>query len=523
MAPQMPHPSTLVFDSRTQIIDNCEFLISKDDIVQVITSKDPADKFFRAYAVRCSSGDAHDVMLESEPCEDAQKAVQSLHTKSCEAIHRHITTNGFSGRRSLKPVFLEPDFEDEDDAASIISGHSDSSTAAFSEWGSSGDETMTQKHASDATAETSKERQRNAGRQGGSSRVSTATAAAHEPARASRSLRAAPRDFSDYANPAPPRARVARPGRSHSPSLAARQAPPPPPGHPGHHHGSDGPTPMPHMPPALRGMGMGMAMPPPPRTFPSNMTLGPPTSRPQNVANLPPMPSGPPFPCFRVPGIPLDAPPPFPLSHANSRPPKPPSPNANTNANANDGNRDRDRDGNGNGSGGSGSSSNPPRPTTFPVVHPTMRFYPVRITVRWLRHGQHRIIAQCHPTREALQSAAVADVQMNPGAFTSESNSNSNSKLRAASPNGRDRPNLRAQVRQAVFAGEAYDMRTFQGQDLSRLFNVMAADDSMPSFEVVVEDAPRDDDDDDDETEDDGDGEASVRTTSGPPKIERWD
>ncbi|KAI1202658.1 hypothetical protein F5X97DRAFT_319341 [Nemania serpens] len=488
MAPQMPTPSTLVFDSGTQIKDNCEFLISKDGIV-VITSKDPTDRFFRAYAMRCSSEETREVVLQSEPCEDAQKALQSLHTKSCEAVHNHIATNGFSGRRGLKSVFLEPDFED-DDAASIISGHSDSSTAAFSEWGSSGDETMMQKHASDAT-ETSKDRQRNAGRQG--SRVST-TIGAHEPAGASRPRAAAPRDFSEYANPAPPRPRIARPGRSHSPSLTARQAPPPPPGHPGH-HGSDGP-----LPPAMRGM----AMPPPPRTFPSSTTVGPPSSRPQNMAN-PPMPSGQPFPYFRMPGLPVDGPPPFYLGHGASRPPKPPSPNAN----ANDGNRD------GNNGGGSG----PPRP--FPVLHPTMRFHTVRITVRWLRHGQHRIIAQCHPTREALQSAAVADVRTNPSAFTSDAK-------RAASPNsgggnGRDccgRPNLRAQVRQAVFAGEAYDMRTFQGQDLSRLFNVMAADDSMPSFEVVVEDVALDTDDDD-ETEDDG--EASVRTASGPAKIERWD
>lgn len=466
------------------IPDNCEFLISKNDIVQVITSKDPSDKFFRAYAVRCS-GETRDVVLESEPCEDAQKAVQSLHVKSCEAIHGHITTNGFSGRRGLKPVFLEPDFDDDDDAASIISGHSDSSTAAFSEWGSSGDETMMQKHASDAT-ETSKDRQRNAGRQG--SRVSTAATGAHEPAGASRS-RAAPRDFSDYANPAPPRPRVARPGRSHSPSLTVRQAPPPPPGHLGHPglHGLDGPQPG-----ALRGMGM----PPPQRTFPSSMTVGPPSSRPQNVANLP-MPSS--FPCFRFPGLHMDGHP-FSLGHANNsnRPPKPPSPNAN------DGNRD-----------GNGAESSPPRP--FPLLHPTMRFHTVRITVRWLRHGQHRIIAQCHPTREALQSAAVADVRINPSAFTGD-------VKRAASPNsgsGRDgsRPNLRAQVRQAVFAGEAYDMRTFQGQDLSRLFNVMASDDSMPSFEVVVEDVPRETDDDD-ETEDDGE---SVRAASGPVKAERWD
>ncbi|RWA09149.1 hypothetical protein EKO27_g5941 [Xylaria grammica] len=202
MAPQLLPPSTLVFDSRTQIIDNCEFIISKDDIVQVITSKDPADKLFKAYAIRCNE-DSREVLLASEPCENAQKAVESLHTKSCEAIHNYVTINGFSSPRDLKTALLEPNLDD-DDAASIISGHSDSSTAAFSEWGSSGDEAMMLKHTPDASG-AYKDRQRPAGHPGC---CAAAAASAREPPADSRS-RGAARDT--FANPALPRARPCPP------------------------------------------------------------------------------------------------------------------------------------------------------------------------------------------------------------------------------------------------------------------------------------------------------------------------
>ncbi|TGJ80999.1 hypothetical protein E0Z10_g7753 [Xylaria hypoxylon] len=478
MAPQLPPPSTLVFDSRTQIIDNCEFIISKDDIVQVITSKNPADKFFKAYAVRCNE-DSREVLLVSELCENAQKAVESLHTKSCEAIHNYVTINGFSSPRDLKTALLEPNLDD-DDAVSIISGHSDSSTAAFSEWGSSGDEAMMLKHASGANGPSKDRQQRPAGRPG----CCTATAAdVHEPVANSRS-RGAVRDA--FANPAPPRARGVRPARSRSPPFAFRQAPPPPPGHPGHpRHPSANSPPAP--PPSMRNM----PMPLPPHPYPAGMAVGPHPARPQNNLN-PSMPPTQHFTCFRVPGFPVDGPP-FPINQGGNRPPKPSGPHANDSSSGN----------------GSGNGSHPPRPLS--VFHPSTRTHTVRITVHWLRHGQHRIIAQCQPTRESLQSTAVADVRMNPGAFIGDSPS---------SGINRDggRLSLRAHVRQAVFAGEPHDMRTFHGQDLARLFHVMAADDSMPSFEVVVEDFPRGADDDDED-----DDEASVRGSPNLMKGERWD
>ncbi|KAI1429288.1 hypothetical protein F5Y12DRAFT_782034 [Xylaria sp. FL1777] len=473
MAPHVFPPSTLVFDSRTQIIDNCKFIISRDDVVQVIISKDPADKLLKAYAVQ-GSEDAREVLLVSEPCESPQKAIDSLHAKSCEAIHNYITINGFSRPRDLKAAFLEPNLDDDDDAVSIVSGHSESSTAALSEWGSSGDEATMLKHAPGANGAL-KDRQRPSGRPD----CGTVTApGAHEPAGDSRSRGAA----RDVFAPAPPHTRAVRPARSRSPSFAYRQAPPPPPpGHPG----MNGP---PAPPPSMRKT----TMPPPPRSYPAGMAGGPHPGRPQNNMN-PSMPPTQHFTCFRAPGFSVDGPSPMPQWH--NRPPKPQGHNASDNTNGNS----------------NGHGNYPPRPLS--VFHPNIRTHTVRITVHWLRHGQHRIIAQCQPTRESLQSAAVTDVRMNPGAFTGESNPNNKSS--SANRNGNELT-LRAHVRQAVFAGEPYDMRTFHGQDLARLFHAMAADDSMPSFEVVVEDLPPNFDDSDDD-------EASVQGSLAPAKAGKWD
>ena len=116
---------------------------------------------------------------------------------------------------------------------------------------------------------------------------------------------------------------------------------------------------------------------------------------------------------------------------------------------------------------------------------------------------------------------------MNPDVFTGDKNSNptisnsgSSSRRDGASNSNRDTNamTLRAHVRQAVFDGEPYDMRAFHGQDLARLFHVMAADDSIPSFEVVVEGVPHDADDANDSSSDD-DGASERRPLRGG----RWD
>ncbi|KAI0434126.1 hypothetical protein F5Y09DRAFT_328556 [Xylaria sp. FL1042] len=467
MAPQLFPQSTLVFDSRAQIIDNCEFIVSRDDEVLVITSKDPAEKLFKAYAVQ-GSEEAREVLLVSEPCESAQKAIESLHTKSSEAIHNYITLNGFSRPRDLKTACLETNLDDDDDAGSVISARSESSTAAVSEWGSSGDEAMVLKHASGANG-SSKDRQRPSGRPAASAQES----AAGEP----RSRGPARDAFA----PAPPRVYNVRPVRSRSPSIPYRPAPPlPPPSHPAHpghpgHPGINGPPAPP--PPAMRNM----TMPPPPHPHPSAMAaVGPHPGRPQNTMNPAIPPPTQRLSYFGGPGLPV-AKPILQRPQPPSRPSKPPGHNVNDSISGN----------------ASGHGNHPPRPVS--VFHPHVRTHTVRITVHWLHHGQHRIIAQCQPTRESLQSAAVSDVRLNPGAFTSD-NSHGSDSSKNKDGSGMT---LRAHVRQAVFAGEPYDMRTFHGQDLTRLFHVMAADDSIPAFEVVVEELPRDfDDSEDDEARD---------------------
>ncbi|KAI0110464.1 hypothetical protein GGR51DRAFT_511313 [Nemania sp. FL0031] len=343
---------------------------------------------------------------------------------------------------------------------------------------------MMLKHASDA-AGAPKDRQRPAGRH--SSRTGTAPNG-HEPRGGSRS-RAAARDLSDYANPVPPRARAGRPARSRSPSFAFRQGPPPPPpGPPVQLQPSSDSS----LPPGLRGIGV----PPAPHIYRAG---GPPPPRPQHAMNQP-MPPPQPYACFRVPGHPVEGPP-LPIGQAVNRPPKPPAPNAHDSSNR----------------GSNGNGSNLSRP--FSVIYPTMQVYAVRMTVHWLRHGQHRIIAQCQPTRESLQSAAITDVRLNPSAFTSDMKGSPNS---ASSRDG-SRLNLRAQVRRAVFGGEPYDLRTFHGQDLTHLFRAMASEANMPSFEVVVEDVPRSTDEDDDDDDDDNDDETSIRGSPSMTKVERWD
>ncbi|TRX90751.1 hypothetical protein FHL15_008330 [Xylaria flabelliformis] len=452
MAPQSPPSSTLIFDSRTQIIDNCEFLISKDDIVQVITSKSPVNKLFKAHAVKCNE-DTRELMLVSEPCETAQKAVESLHAKSCEAVHQYILTNGFSAPRDLKMASLEPIFDDDgddDDAASIVSGHSDSSTAALSEWGSSGDEAMLL-HDNNASGpdEAPKDRQHPAGCPG-KKQVAATAVNSHEPWEE------------------PPRIRAVRPAQSRSPSFAFRQAPPPPPpGYPAPPK-SDGP---PAPPPSMRGIPV-----PPPLPHPYVVRMGPGPRPPlrQQHGMKPPISPAQPLTCFRLPGLPTDRPP-FPASQGGNRPPMPPNINV-----SNSGSIKR-----------SEHSYNPPRPGT--VFHPSAGMYTVGIMVHWIGHGQHRIISSVHPTFQALQNLAIADVRMHPERFTSEG---SNMKGFAGSSNrDGDRSGLAAHVTKVIVSGEKYDMQGFHNPNLATLLDVLAID-GMPSFEVIVTDVPPHDDED---------------------------
>ncbi|KAI1752302.1 hypothetical protein F4782DRAFT_149109 [Xylaria castorea] len=464
MAPQSQPSSALVFDSRTQIIDNCEFLISKDDIVQVITSQDPTDKLFKAHAIKCNE-DTRELILVSESCETAQKAVESLHAKSCSEVHNYITVHGFSAPSGFKIGLLESNLDD-DDAASIISGHSDSSTAALSDWGSSGDEAMVLHDASESN-EAPKDRQ--------------------HPANCLGTKRAAAAVISVHEWEEPPRTRVVRPGRSRSPSFAFRQAPPPPPpGYPGPPK-SDGP---PAPPPSMRGI----PVPPLPRPYPARMGPGPHHPlRPQSGMS-PPMPPAQSPTCFRLPRLPIDRAP-FPASQGGGRPPMLPSINT-----SNSGSIKR-----------SEHSSDRFRPGT--VYHPNAGTYTVCLTVHWVGHGQHRIISSVHPTFQALQNMAITDVRLHPGRFTGEGPSIKGAT--GSSNRDGDRQGLVAHVSKVVIAGERYDMHGLHIPVLTALLDVLALD-GMPTFEVEVNDISKDvpcDEDDD---------EASVRVRPRSRTSDEW-
>ncbi|KAI1450754.1 hypothetical protein F5Y02DRAFT_2779 [Annulohypoxylon stygium] len=161
------------FDFRSQVIDNCEFFVSKYDVVQVITAK-VATGHFVAYAVR-SNEKSRDTLLCSEHRWTPQDAIESLHNKSCEAVQNYITTNGFSYPPDPKPKLegldsddeeddderveeIEDEDDDDADVASINSGRSASSTVALSYWGSSDDEAAAMTPASSANPHISYEK-----------------------------------------------------------------------------------------------------------------------------------------------------------------------------------------------------------------------------------------------------------------------------------------------------------------------------------------------------------------------------
>ncbi|KAI1096503.1 hypothetical protein F5B19DRAFT_149489 [Rostrohypoxylon terebratum] len=169
----LPPDSYARFDFRSQVIDNCEFVVSKYDVVQVIIAK-VATGHFVAHAVR-SNEKSRDTLICSEPRDTPQDAIESLHNKSCDAVQNYINTNGFSYPPDPKTKFdsldsddeaddddrvEEVDDEDDDDAdvASINSGRSASSTVALSYWGSSDDEAAAMTPASSSNPHASHEK-----------------------------------------------------------------------------------------------------------------------------------------------------------------------------------------------------------------------------------------------------------------------------------------------------------------------------------------------------------------------------
>ena len=157
-----------------------------------------------------------------------------------------------------------------------------------------------------------------------------------------------------------------------------------------------------------------------------------------------------------------------------------------------------------------GTSMGPPSlaPLPLPMPYPTQnpRVHDVRITVRWPLHGEHRLLCQTLPNKTALQSAALMYVREHPEKFGGQvgarrpiaelPNSSGNQQQKATASSAKRQSkggsssdgNLQAVVRQALFNNEAYDMMTYRGDDLARLFSGMytSSPGAIPSFDIEI-------------------------------------
>lgn len=122
----------------------------------------------------------------------------------------------------------------------------------------------------------------------------------------------------------------------------------------------------------------------------------------------------------------------------------------------------------------------PPVPGPAPGMRPVgipPRLHDVRITINWLYHGEQRIFESTRPSIRALQDTTVAYIRGHMNVFD-------NVTPLDHSPN--KVWTLRANVKQAFFGTEAYDMSGYRGDDLTKLFNVVGKND-IPRFEMEVD------------------------------------
>ncbi|KAI1640214.1 hypothetical protein F4809DRAFT_637884 [Biscogniauxia mediterranea] len=443
----MAPPSTtaaIIFDYRTQVLDNCEFFVGRDDIVSVITVKDGLGNY-KAYAIR-SNEDSREALLSSESFDTVHKAIESLHTKSSEAVHQYIKTNGFSNPPDLKKAGLCSD--EDDDTTSEVTRHSSSSTAAPSEeeWNSSDDEAIMSGNAARNRHGNHKVNIHSFNRKDRKPMV------ADKPPRRSpsRSSIQTGQDESDDESPLVPGGfGYFRPMRS---SPTTYRPPPPPPGWsgvpptvvrnvPAVPHFQQ-PLPQPHPHPHPR--------PPPPHTF-ANMPRYTQVSAGSGSVRVPcPAPAP-------APHLPMPTPPTT-TTHTSSASTSPTSSTSTVTASAI-----------------TAASSSTPFPPS-----PAQRLYDVRLTIRWLHHGEQRIIEYLRPSLRALQEAALRYVRTHPQSFQATTNS-STTAMTPTSINC-----LRSCVRQAFFGSESYDMSTYRSDDLSRLFAALSSG-GIPSFEIDVD------------------------------------
>ncbi|KAI5928386.1 hypothetical protein F4810DRAFT_705326 [Camillea tinctor] len=441
----MAPPSTtaaIIFDYRTQVLDNCEFFVGRDDIVSVITVKDGTGNY-KAFAIR-SNDSSREALLSSDSFDTVHKAIESLHNKSSEAVHQYIMTNGFSNPPDLTKAGACLD--DDDDTTSETTRRSSSSTAAASEeeWNSSDDEAM-------MTGNAARNQHGNHKGVHSPNRKDRKPIVGEKPRRPrSRSSTRTGQDESDDESPLMPGGfGYFGPIR---PSPNAYRPPPPPPGWPG----------------VPSSMVRNMPAPPhfqqqPLPQPPSNHPRPPP---PPNFANTPR------YTQVGVnPGsvrVPCPAPAQAPAAHLPI--PTPPTAMAHTS-----------------------SANTSPTPTTtsltatpspgpFPPSPSSpasaQRLYDVRLTIRWLHHGEQRIIENLRPSLRALQEAALRYVRTHPSSFHG-----SGSQPQQGTPS---MSCLRSCVRQAFFGNESYDMSTYRSDDLSKLFAALSSN-GIPRFEIDVD------------------------------------
>ncbi|KAI1807975.1 hypothetical protein F4811DRAFT_549404 [Daldinia bambusicola] len=474
-------PATMVFDYRGQIIDNCEFFLAKHDVVSVVTVKHVLGDF-KAYAIR-SNQSSREALLSSASRSTPLLAIESLHAKSCEAVQHFINTNGFSYPPDLKKTRFdddddddnddddddndededEEDGNDDDDIASIFSN-------LLSDRPALPTAAMSYKSSSDGEVKMTP--------------ISSTVPITHG------------REVGDE--------------RSNNIGKHRTNLPPPPPP-PGRQspEASNFPNfkPLHMLPPAeeivrefmngplsmyfSRGSGPPPPPPPPPPTYSSTT----PAPRPQ-PASIPvpgpiPGPSWPPASCG-VSAPPVN----YPSAHPRSIPPPPPRQQANSNNNSNN---------------FPPMMAPPPPPPPQPrgppvtaaaVAAANTRLYDIALTIRWLGHGEARVLASCRASVQALKSTAVTYVTRYASAFdrgrdgsgsSSKSPLNSNKNNHSHNCNGNSKSSGKwhgtVRLRRASIRNlhdEEYDlnMELYQEDDLTRFCGGRG----IPRFEVEVED-----------------------------------
>ncbi|KAI2612086.1 uncharacterized protein GGS25DRAFT_517783 [Hypoxylon fragiforme] len=484
---------------------NCELLVGKYDFISVIITLDD-EGCFKACAVR-SFEDSREGLLYSEPCRGAMDAIQSLFNKSCTAVNEYITTNnGFS--YPPEPKLFKDLLTDDDDTLSTVSGDSVSTTVTLSYWGSEDDEAARKPTSS---AEPVNGQGNNIGKR----RSKPSYKPSYKPSKPVTGLgswsprvgspesivsdddQRRPPSRTRFANstftlsspaatayptgwttpPRPPQTPVVRlplsKPQSHQlgPQYHAHPPPPPPPPIPAQPFSA-------HHAPTVAGMGSSSPT--------SSESTG---MKPNNATTIP----------------------------TTSLHYKASAPNLGSAASSHNHNQHNHQHHQLHRHAASLA------PMTSPQHQPqnqhqhispgnghnqnAYRLYDVRLNIRWLGHGEQRVLEKTRASKGALQELAIAYVRAHASGFGKNSSTNSSSSQQQQQGHGNSNNNnnnsgnsnnntgepgwmLCARVRSACFEpGEEYDMSTYRGDDLTKLFSALGGSSaSFPRFEIDVED-----------------------------------